>query len=61
MYSSLEEAIESYDPEKKRKLLRTFVRRLEYDLQTDTIKVSAYAEPVSTVYMCHCVGAQDRT
>jgi hypothetical protein len=61
MYKHLEDAFESYDPVKKRKLLRSFVRRLEYDPKTDSLKVFVYAEPIPTVSVFHSSGAQDRT
>ncbi len=61
VYQNLEDAFELHDPHKKRKLLRAFVRRLEFDPRKDSLKVVLFAEPLTTVSVCILDGAQDRT
>jgi hypothetical protein len=59
VYKNLEQDFEMQNPEQKRKLLRAFVRRLEFDPINDSLKIFLFAEPTATVWYSN--GAQDRT
>jgi hypothetical protein len=56
-YKHLESAFELQDPAKKRKLLRNFVRRLEYEPKSDSLTIYMFAGPAAVVF--HSNGAQD--
>jgi site-specific DNA recombinase len=60
-YNALEEAWKGPDVEAKRKLLRSFVRRLEFDPREDSLKMSLFDEPTTSAVVFHMDGAQDRT
>lgn len=66
LYENLRAAIEAEDAEKKRKFIRVFVRRLEYDPKEDLLRIYFFGpnRPSSLVVpgsVCKLDGAQDRT
>lgn len=60
IYSKLCDAIKTGSNEQKRTLLRAFVRRLEFNPETDSLEITMFVDPTqSTVW--YLSGAQDRT
>lgn len=59
LYERLEEAFQTENTEQRRKLLRCFVKRLEYNSKTDSLKVYIFSQPIESA--CIMAGAQDRT
>lgn len=57
LYRNLEKAFQSQDNAAKRKMLRYFVRRLEFDPGSDTLTVYFFAEP-AVASICQSYGAR---
>ncbi|HHV62976.1 MAG TPA: hypothetical protein GXX51_10110 [Firmicutes bacterium] len=60
LYANLEKAFQSQDNARKRKMLRYFVRRLEFDPGSDTLTIYFFAEP-AVASVCQSYGARDET
>lgn len=58
LYRNLEKALETQDNSTKRKMLRYFVRRLEFDPESDTLTAYFFAEPTAAS-VCQTSGARD--
>ncbi len=62
MYQRLEDAFTNQPNKDKKKMLRCFVRRLEFDPKSDTLTVYLFAEPASTTTaVWFSGGARDET
>ncbi len=59
MYAGLEQAFQHQDIPAKRRLLRAFVRRIEFDPQADNLRIYLFAELSPDV--CPSDGARDRS